>query len=108
MISYRWHPTRPTKPADRAGIDHVVIAFAQANDTAAFQPKVPISTYRSEFPGAKMMVAIGGWGDTSGFAEATMTDAAIQKFAADVASLVAKTGVDGIGEFVLCSFLLLV
>ncbi|KAF1951332.1 glycoside hydrolase [Byssothecium circinans] len=91
-----WHPTRPTDPADRAGIDHVVLAFAQANNTAAFQPKVPISTFRSEYPNAKIMIAIGGWGDTAGFTEATKTDAGIAKFANDVKTLVTNTGVDGI------------
>lgn len=80
------------------GIDHVVLAFAQANNTAAFQPKVPISTIRSEFPNAKVMIALGGWGDTVGFTEATRTDASIAKFADDVNALLENTGADGVGE----------
>ncbi|KAF2646499.1 glycoside hydrolase, partial [Massarina eburnea CBS 473.64] len=96
LTHHRWHPTRPTSPADRAGIDHVVLAFAQANNTAAYQPKVPVSTIRSEFPNAKIMVAIGGWGDTAGFTEATRTDAGILKFAGDVKGLLASTGADGV------------
>lgn len=95
----RWHPTRPTNPADKSGIDHVVLAFAMANNTAAFQPKVPVSTIRSEFPGAKVMIAIGGWGDTVGFTEATRTDAGIQKFAYDVKTMLTNTGADGVGKF---------
>ncbi|KAF2792970.1 carbohydrate-binding module family 18 protein [Melanomma pulvis-pyrius CBS 109.77] len=91
-----WHPTRPTNAADRTGIDHVVLAFAMANNTAAFQPKVPISTIRSEFPDAKVMIAIGGWGDTVGFSEATKTDAGIAKFASDVQTMLTNTGADGI------------
>ncbi|KAI2486503.1 glycosyl hydrolase family 18 [Pyrenophora tritici-repentis] len=91
-----WHPTRPTEPQVRAGVDHVVVAFAMANATAGFQPKVPISTLRSEFPGAKMMMAVGGWGDDVGFAQVSSSDAAIQTFAADVAAMLKNTGADGV------------
>lgn len=94
----RWHPTRPTNPEDRAGIDHVVLAFAMANGTATFQPKVPISTIRSEYPNAKVMIAVGGWGDDIGYFEASKTDATIQKFAADVATMLTNTGADGLGR----------
>ncbi|KAI8938307.1 hypothetical protein NX059_005959 [Plenodomus lindquistii] len=96
MYADEWHPTRPTDPADRAGIDHVVLAFAMANATAQFQPKVPISTIRSEFPNAKVMIAVGGWGDDIGFAEASRSDATIAKFASDVATMLTNTGADGV------------
>jgi chitinase len=99
LITSRWHPTRPTDPEDRAGIDHVVLAFAMANATASFQPKVPISTIRSEFPNAKVMIAVGGWGDDIGFTQASKTDALIKQFAADVATMLTNTGADGVGEF---------
>ncbi|KAH7091443.1 glycoside hydrolase superfamily [Paraphoma chrysanthemicola] len=91
-----WHPTRPTNEEDRAGIDHVVLAFAMANATAAFQPKVPISTIRSEFPNAKVMIAVGGWGDDIGFFEASKSDATIDRFAAGVATMLTNTGADGV------------
>ncbi|KAF2714359.1 carbohydrate-binding module family 18 protein [Pleomassaria siparia CBS 279.74] len=94
--SPRWHPTRPIKPEDRAGIDHVVLAFATANATASYSPVVPISTIRNEFPNAKVMIAIGGWGDTAGFTEATRTDSGIAKFASDVKTMLVNTGADGI------------
>jgi hypothetical protein len=29
LIIHRWHPTRPTNARDRAGIDHVVLAFGR-------------------------------------------------------------------------------
>lgn len=69
-----------------------------ANATANFQPKVPISTIRSEYPNAKVSIAVGGWGDDIGFSEASRTDATIQKFAADVATMLTNTGADGVGE----------
>ncbi|KAF2748188.1 carbohydrate-binding module family 18 protein [Sporormia fimetaria CBS 119925] len=96
MYADEWHPTRPTSPEDRAGIDHVVLAFAMANNTAAFQPKVPISTIRSEYPDAKVMIAVGGWGDTIGFSQATRSESGISQFAADVAMMLENTGADGV------------
>jgi chitinase len=69
-----------------------------ANNTANFQPKVPVSTIRSEFPGAKVMIAVGGWGDTVGFSEATKSNAGMRKFATDVATMLRNTQTDGVGE----------
>lgn len=69
-----------------------------ANATALFQPKVPISTIRSEFPNAKIMIAVGGWGDTVGFSQATQSEATIQKFANDVKTMLTNTGTDGVGK----------
>ncbi|KAF2003995.1 carbohydrate-binding module family 18 protein [Amniculicola lignicola CBS 123094] len=93
-----WHLDRPTSAADRAGIDHVVIAFAQANKTATWVPnaKQPVALIRQEYPNAKVMVAIGGWGDTVGFSEAVKTPAGIEKFAADVQTLIQVHGLDGV------------
>ncbi|KAF1915773.1 glycoside hydrolase superfamily, partial [Ampelomyces quisqualis] len=96
MYADEWHPTRPANPRDRAGIDHIVLAFAMANATASFQPKVPISTIRSEFPNAKVMIAVGGWGDDIGFHQASKSDASIKQFAADVATMLDNTGADGV------------
>ncbi|KAI4667006.1 uncharacterized protein J4E79_001687 [Alternaria viburni] len=93
-----WHPTRPNGPRDRAGIDHVILAFAPANATATFQPKVPVHIIRTEFPNAKVMIAVGGWGDTAGFSEATKSDSSMLAFAADVATMLARTGADGVED----------
>jgi chitinase len=69
-----------------------------ANATASFQPKVPVSTIRSEFPNAKVMIAVGGWGDDMGFFEASKTDASMKQFAADVATMLTNTAADGVGR----------
>lgn len=69
-----------------------------ANATASFQPKVPLSTLRSEFPGAKMMIVVGGWGDDVGYAQVSRDDASIQMFAADIATMLTNTGADGVGK----------
>jgi chitinase len=96
----RWHPTRPTNAKDRAGIDHVVLAFAMANATASFQPKVPMSTIRSEYPNAKMMIAVGGWGDDSGFFQVLQTNTSMRQFASDIATMLTNTGADGVGRII--------
>lgn len=72
-----------------------------ANATASFQPKVPVSVMRQEFPNAHMMIACGGWGDDMGFFQASKSDAAIKQFAADVATMLTNTGADGVGMLVL-------
>jgi len=69
-----------------------------ANATATFQPKVPITTIRSEYPNAKIMIAVGGWGDDIGFAEMSKSDATIAKFASDIATMLTNTGADGVGK----------
>jgi chitinase len=72
-----------------------------ANSTATYQPKVPISTIKSEFPSAKVMIAVGGWGDDIGFYQVSQTDATIKQFAADVATMLTNTGADGVGKLAL-------
>jgi chitinase len=99
MVS-RYHPDRPTNAEDRAGIDHVVLAFASANTTATYKPTVPISTIRSEFPNAKVMIAVGGWGDDAGFFQVLRTDTSMKQFASDIATMINNTGVDGVGKMI--------
>jgi chitinase len=96
----RWHPSRPSNANDRAGIDHVVLAFAMANATATYQPKVPITTIRSEFPNAKVMIAVGGWGDDAGFFQVLQTNTSMRQFASDIATMITNTGVDGVGKII--------
>ncbi|KAF2179360.1 carbohydrate-binding module family 18 protein [Zopfia rhizophila CBS 207.26] len=81
---------------DRAGIDHVILAFAASNNTAGFQPKIPISTIRSEFSNAKVMIAIGGWGDDYGFSPAVASETAMATWALGVAEMLRTTGADGV------------
>ena len=51
-------------------------------------------------PGAKVMVAIGGWGDTQGFSEGARTEEGRKAFARNVGRMVESVGADGkFGEF---------
>jgi GH18 family chitinase len=55
-----------------------------------------VDAIRNKFaPGTKVMVAIGGWGDTVGFPEAARTDASRKLFARNVKAMVDDTGADG-------------
>lgn len=64
-------------------------------------PKWPlfmsVDEARAKFkPGTKIMVAIGGWGDTEGFDAAARSEKSRQKFARNVAAMVHATGADGV------------
>lgn len=46
-------------------------------------------------PGTKIMIAIGGWGDTAGFSAAALNDTTRKSFAGNIARMVSQTGADG-------------
>ena len=49
-------------------------------------------------PDTKLMIAIGGWGDTSGFSEGAKDDASRERYAKNVASMLESNGFDGVGK----------
>lgn len=54
---------------------------------------------RAQFaPDTKVMIAIGGWGDTKGFSEAARTEEGRKNWAGNVAEMVRAMGADG--EFI--------
>ncbi|POS83804.1 hypothetical protein EPUL_005671 [Erysiphe pulchra] len=85
-----------------SGIDHVIVAFANSSlfttsPPGLYQPFESIDTIRSYFnPGTKVLIAIGGWGDTAGFGKAAATDESRKLFAANVALLCDQQGFDGV------------
>lgn len=55
-----------------------------------------VEKVRSELaPGTKVMVAIGGWGDTEGFSEGARTEEGRKLFAENVGRMVEAVGADG-------------
>lgn len=86
-----------------ANIDHAIMAFAGTNlfnsDSApSFKPFEDVETMRKRFsPDTKLMIAIGGWGDTAGFSQGAKDDASRERFAKNVASLLDANGFDGVG-----------
>ncbi|MCJ1382776.1 hypothetical protein MMC17_005889 [Xylographa soralifera] len=56
-----------------------------------------VETVRSQFPrGTAVMVAIGGWGDTTGFSQAAASESSRKLFAGNVKAMVDVTGADGV------------
>ncbi|KAK0724723.1 glycoside hydrolase family 18 protein [Lasiosphaeris hirsuta] len=95
------HPIAP--PIDQLGqVTHVAIAFMSPgafNDPARSEWPffTTVNQVRAQFRrGTKVMVAIGGWGDTHGFSTAALTEKARKTFAKSVAKMVEATGADGV------------
>ncbi|KFY08854.1 hypothetical protein V492_05849, partial [Pseudogymnoascus sp. VKM F-4246] len=85
-------------------ITHVALAFmtpAVFNQpdpaTATFPFFTTVDAIRSKFAaGTKVMIAIGGWGDTKGFSVGAATDESRNLFAQNIKQMVASTGADGV------------
>ena len=66
-----------------------------------------VSEVREKFKeGTKIMVAIGGWGDTGGFEEAARTQGGRERWAGNVGAMVEETGADGLFSFLSKSHLI--
>ncbi|KAF2092311.1 carbohydrate-binding module family 18 protein [Saccharata proteae CBS 121410] len=84
-----------------AGIDHAIMAFVPTSDFLTeeggnFTLFEPIDTFRARFdPGCKIMVAIGGWGDTN-YTYALHNHTMHQRFASNVKKMMDKYDLDGI------------
>ena len=89
-------------------ITHVALAFMSPGifnepDHVGWPFWTTVDEIRDKFPpGTKIMVAIGGWGDTIGFSVAALTDETRRTFADNVARMVKATGADGKKPHPLC------
>ncbi|KAI1748895.1 glycoside hydrolase family 18 protein [Xylaria castorea] len=97
------HPVIPDDASLRTPITHVALAFMNSHtfnregDSSSWPIFMSVEEARSRFqPGTKIMVAIGGWGDTSGFDIAARTKESRARFAHNVADMVRDTGADGV------------
>ncbi|KAK3367471.1 glycoside hydrolase family 18 protein [Podospora didyma] len=95
------HPVVPPIEQVRH-VTHVALAFMRPGAfTVPGQTEWPLFTsvneVRRKFPAkTKIMIAIGGWGDTKGFIGGAKTDQTRKAFAREVAKMVMATGADGI------------
>ncbi|EKV19001.1 Class V chitinase, putative [Penicillium digitatum] len=84
------------------GIDYAIMAFAasklfNSDSPAAYKPFEDPETMRKRFsPDTKLMVAIGGWGDTAGFSEGAKDEASRTRYAQNVAAMLDANGFDGV------------
>jgi GH18 family chitinase len=82
-------------------ITHVALAFMSPATFNQVEPSswplfTTVRTVRSQFPPeTAIMIAIGGWGDTDGFAVAAATDGGRKLFAHNVKMMMEATGADG-------------
>ncbi|CEJ57128.1 hypothetical protein PMG11_05833 [Penicillium brasilianum] len=89
--------------SDQTGqIDHAIMAFAptklfNSDSPPSFSPFEPVETMRKRFgPDTKVMIAIGGWGDTAGFSDGAKDDTTRKRFAKNVASMLDTNNFDGV------------
>ncbi|OTB04396.1 glycoside hydrolase family 18 protein [Hypoxylon sp. CI-4A] len=99
MYYDQWHTASPSKD-QTAGITHVITAFAgttlfNSDPPQAYTPFTDVATLRSQFAdGTKICMAIGGWGDTSGFSVGQKDETSRQTYAKAVASTLDSLGYD--------------
>jgi GH18 family chitinase len=84
-------------------ITHVILAFVRSHifnvdkTPAEFPLFTTVDKVRQQFnKDTKIMVAIGGWGDSTGFEEAAHDDSSRKRWAGQVKTMVELTGADGI------------
>ncbi|KAI1075472.1 family 18 glycosyl hydrolase [Whalleya microplaca] len=88
-----WH-VKIFPPKDvTAGITHVILAFAPSNlsvpTNGSYAPFSTVEEIRAGFDkGTQLGLAIGGWGDTGGFSNASKTDESRKKYGKDLAALI--------------------
>jgi hypothetical protein len=82
-------------------ITHVALAFMRSStfndrDVSEWPLFTTVEQVRPQFAnGTNIMIAIGGWGDTSGFSVAASTDSSRRLFARNVKAMIEHTGADG-------------
>ncbi|CAI7664394.1 unnamed protein product [Penicillium pancosmium] len=102
MYIDEWHKTDLPGADQTKDIDYAVMAFAKTtlfnSDSApSFTPFQPVDDMRKRFsPDTKLMIAIGGWGDSAGFSTGSKDDASRKRYAKNVASMLDANGFDGV------------
>ncbi|CAK7202210.1 hypothetical protein SEUCBS139899_004932 [Sporothrix eucalyptigena] len=103
------HPLVPVHLVETQYITHMALAFMPSsifnrnsnNDADGNPLGWPMFTSIERTrplvnPKTKLLVAIGGWGDTDGFVKAAKTNLSRERFARNVAAMVEATGADGV------------
>ncbi|CAG7954639.1 unnamed protein product [Penicillium salamii] len=102
MYIDEWHVAALPDQNQTQGIDTAVMGFApsklfNSDSTPSFKPFEDPETFRKRFgPDTKLTIAIGGWGDTSGFSEGAKDDSSRERYAKNVAAMLESNGFDGV------------
>nr|AIT18905.1 chitinase [Hirsutella thompsonii] len=98
MYFDQWHKAVLPPKDVTAGVNYVITAFAESkifNEGSSYTPFMPLSEVRALFDsGTKVCMAIGGWGDTSGFSAGVASEDARKRYAKNVAATVKTLGYD--------------
>ena len=102
MYFDQWHKDVLPPKEITAGVTHVITAFAPSDtftSGSSYTPFMPLDQVRALFDeGTKVCMAIGGWGDTSGFSAGSATEETRQTYAKNVAAAVEQLGYDCVGK----------
>lgn len=100
---HRQHNVVPSEPELTKQITHVVLAFMRSDVFNSDQqsPEFPLFTtvgeVREKFHHeTKVMVAVGGWGDSKGFEEANKDAKSRKRWCENVRKMIDLTGADGV------------
>ncbi|KAJ5265042.1 hypothetical protein N7505_007835 [Penicillium chrysogenum] len=100
MYIDQYHVTDLPGQEKTEGIDYAIMGFAASklfNSGAEYKPFESPETMRKRFsPDTKLLLAIGGWGDTAGFSEGAKDEASRKRYAKNVASMLDVHGFDGV------------
>ncbi|KAJ5692318.1 hypothetical protein N7462_001741 [Penicillium macrosclerotiorum] len=102
MYIDEYHTTDLPGTNQTMNIDHAIMGFAptklfNSDSAPSFTPFESVDSMRKRFsPNTKVMIAIGGWGDTSGFSDGAKDDTTRKRFAKNVASMLDANGFDGV------------
>ncbi|TQV93468.1 chitinase 18-11 [Cordyceps javanica] len=100
MYFDQWHKTNLPPKDVTAGVNYVIVAFAEAKgfntaDGTNYKPFMPTEEVRALFDeGTKVCMAIGGWGDTDGFGVAAASEDSRRRFAENVNKTASSLGYD--------------
>ncbi|KHO00703.1 chitinase 18-11 [Metarhizium album ARSEF 1941] len=97
-FTLRWHKATLPPRDVTAGVNYVITAFAPSSTFtfgSYYEPFMPLSQVRDLFDrGTKVCMAIGGWGDTSGFSAGAATPDTRKTYAKNVAAALSNLGYD--------------
>lgn len=102
MYIDQWHKTNLPSSDKTQDIDYAVMGFAKttifnSNSAPSFTPFEPVDEMRKRFsPDTKLMIAIGGWGDSAGFSAGAKDETTRKQYAKNVAAMLDANGFDGV------------
>jgi chitinase len=94
-----WHTEAPSADV-LSKVTHITTAFATSttfNSGSSFTPFETVQNIKSTYGSdKKVIIAIGGWGDTSGFSNGAENNGTRATYAKNVAAMLESTGADGV------------